>query len=210
MTLTGTPSAGPEVSPDGRFITYLALQDGIHVWKANVDGTNPVQLTKGIGESDPHWSGDGRWVVFRGGADGQIYKIPADGGEPSLVAPVKGTNNLIVFPDGSRLAFRAWDASAKRSRTLVIPFDGGETLAALDTPPENHPWSPDGRSIVYSLENDGVSNLWARPPDGGPARQITRFRDDQINEFAFSRDGTQIAPARGRSSSDVVLITDFR
>jgi Tol biopolymer transport system component len=163
------PTAGPEVSPDGRFLTYIALQNGIHVWKANLDGTNPIQLTKGIGEGDSHWSGD-----------------------------------------GTRIAFRAWDASAEKTLIHVISFEDGKPIATLDYEFNNHQWSPDGRSLVYSYEDNGVVNLWSRPIDGGPARQLTHFKEGLINGFAFSRDGKRIAMGRGQISSDVVLITDFR
>ena len=83
-------------------------------------------------------------------------------------------------------------------------------MAVLDIPSGNLQWAPDGRAIVYSEEKDGVSNLWSKPLDGAPARQMTRFREDEIRSFAWSRDGKQLALSRGRSSSDVVLITDFR
>jgi len=92
----------------------------------------------------------------------------------------------------------------------VIPFEGGKPLATLETGTNAHQWSPDGRSIVYSQEKDGVANLWSRPLDGGTERQLTHFQEDLINAFSFSRDGKQIALSRGQSSSDVVLITDFR
>ncbi len=204
------PTAGPEVSPDGRFLTYIALQNGIHVWKANLDGTNPIQLTKGIGEGDSHWSGDGRWIVYSGGLERHLYKVPAEGGEPTLVTPVKGVNSIIVSPDGTRIAFRAWDATAAKTRTHVISFEDGKPIATLDFEFRNHQWSPDGRSLVYSYEDNGVVNLWSRPIDGGPARRLTHFKEGLINGFAFSRDGKRIAMGRGQVSSDVVLITDFR
>jgi hypothetical protein len=39
--------------------------------------------------------------------------------------------------------------------------------------------------------------------------QLTHFTSDQIFAFGWSRDGKQLAVARGRSLSDAVLITHF-
>lgn len=56
----------------------------------------------------------------------------------------------------------------------------------------------------------GVSNLWAQPVDGGPARQLTTFTSEHIFWFDYSRDGKQLALSRGTATSDVILIGDFR
>jgi hypothetical protein len=42
------------------------------------------------------------------------------------------------------------------------------------------------------------------------AHQMTDFKSDLILDFAWSADGRRIALARGRPSSDVVLIRNFR
>jgi len=49
-----------------------------------------------------------------------------------------------------------------------------------------------------------------QPLDGGPPRQVTDFKSDRIFGFEWSRDGKQLALARGTESSDVVLISGFR
>jgi len=43
--------------------------------------------------------------------------------------------------------------------------------------------------VAYPVYRDGVSNIWAQPFDGGPAKQLTHFRDGVIFDFAWSRDG---------------------
>ena len=53
-------------------------------------------------------------------------------------------------------------------------------------------------------------NVWAQPIGGGPPRQLTDFKSDQTFYFDWSRDGKQLALARGTQTSDVVLITDFK
>ena len=45
---------------------------------------------------------------------------------------------------------------------------------------------------------------------GGTPRQLTDFRSDLTFFFDWSRDGKQLALARGTRTNDVVLITDFK
>ena len=69
-------------------------------------------------------------------------------------------------------------------------------------------WSPDGKSIAFVDDRDGVSNIWRQPVAGGPPQQITDFNDSYIFAFDWSRDG-RLAAARGAINFDVVLITNF-
>jgi hypothetical protein len=56
----------------------------------------------------------------------------------------------------------------------------------------------------------GRYEILSLPLDGGPPKQLTDFKADQIFWFDFSRDGKQLALSRGTQTSDVVLIKDFR
>ncbi len=50
-----------------------------------------------------------------------------------------------------------------------------------------------------------------QPIAGGPPVRLTDFKDgEQIFDFDWSRDGKQLALVRGTSSSDVVMINNFR
>jgi Tol biopolymer transport system component len=68
-------------------------------------------------------------------------------------------------------------------------------------------WTPDGTSIVYAKSNGNVGNLWRQPLDGGPPVQITDFDSQTIGDFAWSRDGRQIAITRSTRSRDAVLLS---
>jgi Tol biopolymer transport system component len=95
----------------------------------------------------------------------------------------------------------------------VLPVDGGSPIAALDLLPggmDNARWTPDGKGLVSAVTSAAVGNLWLQNPDGTRRRQITDFKSDLILDFAWSSDGQRIALARGKSSSDVVLIRNFR
>jgi hypothetical protein len=64
--------------------------------------------------------------------------------------------------------------------------------------------------VGYVLTRKGVSNIWQQKISGGPPKQITNFPSGLIFDFAWSRDGKQLAMARGSQSSDVILISNFR
>jgi hypothetical protein len=54
-----------------------------------------------------------------------------------------------------------------------------------------------------------VSNLWAQLVFGGSLRKITDFKTDFIYNYAFSRDGKQLALSRGQTFVNVVTIRNF-
>ena len=66
--------------------------------------------------------------------------------------------------------------------------------------------TPDGRAIAYVDPRDTVSNVVARPIDGGAVKQLTNFKADRTFSFDWSRDGSQLALSRGTQGSDVILI----
>ena len=49
--------------------------------------------------------------------------------------------------------------------------------------------------------------MWTVPFAGGEPKQLTRFTDQFIFAFAWSRDGKRLALSRGTVSNDVVLLT---
>ena len=71
-------------------------------------------------------------------------------------------------------------------------------------------WSPDSRSLTYIDTRDNISNIWSQPLSGSPSKQVTNFTSDRIFSYVWSRDGKQVAAARGAETSDLVLITNFR
>jgi Tol biopolymer transport system component len=71
-------------------------------------------------------------------------------------------------------------------------------------------WAPDSKGVRFLDPREGVGKLWLQPLAGGKPKQITNFSSDRIYSFDWSPDGKQLVVARGTSSSDIVLISNFR
>jgi hypothetical protein len=113
------------------------------------------------------------------------------------MSPVAGTlraRDPAVSPDGQRLAFLAYgdgttnlvvsQLDGARPRALSA-FTGGEWL--------QHPsWSPDGRSLVVSLQQGGRPDLWTIEVETGRWTRLTDSPEDELDPV-WARDGIWFA-----------------
>jgi Tol biopolymer transport system component len=68
----------------------------------------------------------------------------------------------------------------------------------------------DGKSVAYSIQENGVDNIWVQPVDGSPGRKITNFNADQIAQFDWSPDGKSLGIVRVHTDSDVVMLQEAK
>jgi Tol biopolymer transport system component len=209
----------PSVSPDGRYIVFVSDRAGaLNIWRVDVDGSNPKQLTKGTNELFPSCSPDGNWVIHTSLVPDKqtLWKVSIDGGAAVQFSD-KYSRMPVISPDGKLIACYYSDewSNSMKQRIAIIPFDGGEPTKIVDLPPAIDlysiiRWAPDGRGLTYISTRSGVSNIWSQPLDGSPPKQLTDFKSDRIFDFDWSRDGQHLALARGTTTNDVVIISDFK
>jgi len=216
LTFGPGSNSSPSVSSDGRTIVFVSSRTGSScLWKMDPSGANPVQLTRGGAEAGPQISQDGKSVVYESWATvtPTVWKLPLQGGEPIQITQ-DAAFLASISPDGQLLALMKGRQGSTDFHISIIPFGGGPPVKELDLPLPNFAlppaWSPDGRGLIYLDSPAGVGNLWLQPLAGGTPKQLTNFTSAQIYGFAWSQDGKPLAVARGTTSSDVVLITNFR
>jgi Tol biopolymer transport system component/DNA-binding winged helix-turn-helix (wHTH) protein len=203
----------PVVTPDGRYIVFVSDRAGSgQIWRMDLEGGDLKQLTRGKNDNFPSLSPDGRWVVYRSSTSGgpSLWKVSIDGGEPTQLSAASAARPW-VSPDGKWIACFSQDLKDGNFKVALIPFVGGEpALVEGMEQPEffSLRWSPDSRALTYIATRQGVSNIWSKPIDGGPARQLTKFTADRIFRFAWSRDGKLLACERGMIINDAVLISE--
>jgi eukaryotic-like serine/threonine-protein kinase len=199
----------PEVTSDGRYVVFISTRTTQwQLWRTDIDGNNPKQLTQERdGAGSFCISPDGQWVVYSPFPSG-IWKVSIDGGTPTKLIDKPGGYTQ-VSPDGKLLAYHFVDDQTKRPKIAVTKFADGAAVKTFDIPGTSGPlfyFSYDGHSLIYINTQSGVSNLWSQPLDGAAPKQITDFKSDLIYRFAYSRDGKQLALARGNVSRDAVMI----
>ncbi len=197
---------------DGRSIVFQARSEGrVNIWRMDADGSNPLRLTQGETDYTPDCSPDGKWLVYS--QEHSINRLPIEGGTPTPLVNQNFGGSPLISPDGKLISYHAEREPGTAAIILqVISSTGGPVLYTLPyvAGTVQSRWSPDSKAIDYLLTRGGVTNLWRQPLTGGQPKQITNFTSGLIFDFAWSRDGKQLALGRGSRSSDIVLITNFR
>jgi TolB protein len=182
----------------------------MHLWRADIDGSNPVELTREAGDAYPQVTPDGQWVIYRSfkGGNPNLFRISINGGKPVAL-----TNRIVgppvVSPDGKFIVCSYREVALSVPKLAVISIDGGEPTKTFELPPESdtYRWSSDGRALTYVRTVGGASNFWRQPLDGGPAQQMTHFNSDQIFTADWSREGKWLVYSKGKHVSDAILLS---
>lgn len=201
----------PSGCGDGRHIVFESFRSGDHIWAIEADGSNPIRLTNGRGESFPFCSSDGNWALYLDTSKAlELWKVPVKGGNPVRVSQEYVIPPFSISPDGKRIAcLSTGPESLPQWVVTVLSADSGQKLYSMDAIRfgVDFSWAPDGHALDFIITRDSVSNLLRQSLTGGPARQITKFKSGRIFAAAWSPDGKQLALARGQIGSDVVLIS---
>lgn len=212
--LTSGPGSNhaPRVTPDGRYILFTSVRTGVpQIWRMEIDGSNPVQLTSSGNAMMSDISPDGRWAFYKSAG---IWKVPVAGGEPVALPTGYNPQYPSVAPDGKLIAYYYREKQPSgRFKIAVTPSSGGQPAWTFDPPGEDFwtfdiRWTTDGKALLYEVDHNGVSNIWVKPLNGGPPKQLTNFQSDAILAFDLSRDGKHLICTRGGWTFDLVLVRD--
>jgi len=160
----------PALSPDGGRIAFASNRTGANeIWVAELDGSNPRQLTFHNGPIviAPRWSPDGQRIAFSSqvGANRDIHVVHADGSEPKrLTWETSQEDNPSWSHDGRWIYFRSdRDGIAQ---IWKIPAGGGTAVRITSGAASQGFESSDGTQLFFVRSSD-VPGLWSIPVDGG-------------------------------------------
>jgi dipeptidyl aminopeptidase/acylaminoacyl peptidase len=175
-----------------------------HVHVFDLEKRTSVQVTSGpFDDEGPAWSPDGQSIAFVSNRtlpdpdrsqDADVYVVAAREGEvPRRLETGPGTDASPVFsPDGKWIAYVAggdpkdlWYGS---SHVALVPVVGGPSrplTAALDRNAASPRFTPDGRAVLFLLEDRGNRHLARVPVEGGEVeRVVAGERDVQAFDVA--------------------------
>jgi len=186
-------NAGPDFSPDGKYLAYLRHPTGGGTFAKLViraletgEEREVSPKIRGFG-SYALWAPDGRSVLAIAGKskeDHGIHQIDIETGAATPVV-LQGEHEAISVnppvwsPDGNRIFFtrksggiwgiRAYDFAAKREWKPDFQLACGEGCGGLAL-------SPDGQQLAFMVSCDNERSLQIAPSSGGDAREIAKVQ----------------------------------
>jgi len=164
----------PTWSPDGRMLCYADFRD---LWVVPSDGGTPHRLThEDAVDLEPEWSPDGEHIVFSSGRDNTfaLWRLNATGGDPERLTPgTAGEREPSLSGDGTELAYSTHQANPD---IIILDRKTGNRKTIAGVTMENEPAvAPDGTSLVFVSDRQGICDLWLQPvidghPEGNPRR----------------------------------------
>jgi Tol biopolymer transport system component len=151
----------------------------VNIWRLDIrSGERKVLISSTYEARNPHYSSDGRKIVFQSNRSGneEVWTCDADGasclqmtffGGPLCGAPRWSPDSRFV----------ALDSRAEgQPEIYVIAADGGERRRLTNHPANDvvPSWSHDGLWIYFSSDRSGRYELWRIARNGGEAIQVTR------------------------------------
>jgi dipeptidyl aminopeptidase/acylaminoacyl peptidase len=194
-----------------------------HLYLLDVATGKAELLTPGdYDEESPAWSPDGTRLAFVSKREGDpdrnensdVFVIEArPGAAPIPLTRFEGADSDPRWsPDGKTIAFLRGGPVRYRdydpAQLAVVPAAGGEArlvVPELDRSASELAWSPDGRSLLFLLEDDRSQQL-ARVPVGGGAVERLSERDAVAQAFSVVGGRTALLLSRAQEPAEVFAL----
>ncbi|WP_055489215.1 amidohydrolase family protein [Streptomyces sp. TP-A0356] len=202
----------PALAPDGRLLAHLRTTASPGGSCTLVVDGKPVAVAGDIAPVPPRWTAagellltvDGRFTLVRPERPGEAKTVAFRGTLPvdrpryrvkeydlgaARVRPVRGIHLPALSPDGRRIAFAAlnslWLAGTSGSASPKRLRRSAPTRYLLGPA-----WAPDGRSLVYADDRDGLLGVYRH--DLATGAETALATGGRVHP-ALSPDGTRLA-----------------
>jgi len=205
----------PEWSPDGRHFLVRAVDSqgrwGLHTVDAQT-GEVTTLVRGDVFWANHAWSPDGKAIFYQQGQT-RLLRRDYSSGEEKLLTRDEAWDfgrALAVSPDGSTLAYTAYEREKKSVVLKLMPAGGGEARELLRTPEQESiragglVWMRDGKRILFIKKSD----LWAIAAEGGEPHKLN-LAIKGLTKLCFHPDGQQVAFQAGGRSGEVWVLENF-
>ena len=203
----------PVWASDGKSFYYLSEQSGtLNVYHRTLDGKetqitnhekNPVRFLSAASDGTLCYGYDGEIYTVRNGGQPQktAIRIAADTEGKELIRQIRnsGAYNIKLSPNGKEIGF------VMHGDVYVTSIEYRTTKQITNTPEQERyiDFSPDGRTIIYDSERNGVWQIYATTMKNKDEKQFayaTELVEERLTQSdqtsfqpKFSPDGKQIA-----------------
>ncbi len=213
LTPDDSRDTDPAVSPDGRYIVFISRRTGdLKLWRMDIDGRNPkILVDKGGDIRRPHIAPDGKTVLvsFYKDAHWRLGQVSIEGGEITKLSE-EIVELFAISPDGKFVAHTVYDKSQNKTKVVVKPFAGGDTVHLFDISPNTYLlWTADGKGLLYNdtdTKRDSQSTIWIQQISGGEPKSFLTLKPETFSYVTLSPDGKTLAASRGKLVTDAVLL----
>jgi eukaryotic-like serine/threonine-protein kinase len=207
---------GPSVNRDPVWIPHhqaIAFaserNDSYGIWRLDLnDGDYRLLASAPDYVEFPVCTADGKTIIYTSWNLNQpsIWSAPTELGADKPKSLLQNARYAVLSPDAHHLAVEELlGERVPHWRVAIYDYPGLTSVRAMPQAPTGSrlKWSPDGAGLNFVVTDDqGTSNIWYEPLAGGATRRITSFEEDQIFDYSWSPDGTQLVCLRGRTLSD--------
>lgn len=219
------PDYEPDSSPDGRTVVFAsqrASDDGARLHLMDVDGSNVRRLTSSAGDDGqvvddyPHWSADGRRIVFQrttipedGNPDADVWLIDVESGAETRLTETPDAwdstpsfaaqGDSVLFESNRDGDFDVYRLELQTGRVAQLTNEDGVDAEAKE--------SPDGQRIAFASSRDGDSDIYVMDADGGNVRRLTE-NDAADRCPQWSPDGRQLSFYSERDGNGEIYVMD--